>query len=232
MSKPFILIIPGSFAPPHSYDAVIKSLRASGFQAVALQLPSTQKRMPLKPATMMDDADVIRRAVETILAQGKEVIAVCHSYGGTPTTQALVGLKVKRIVYLTAIVPKLGESNVEALGGEKSLPPMEATVRLPPYPLIPHYFSKRDKVRHHAMLITSTGRLPPPRPPNHSLRRLLRSPLGLGLRKRTESLASFRQFVFGRSYAARVQGCSNQLCVLREGFDCESGAAGEVYREY
>jgi hypothetical protein len=39
-----------------------------------------------------------------------------------------VGLNVKRIVYLTAIVPRLGESNVEAMGGEKGLPPMESTV--------------------------------------------------------------------------------------------------------
>jgi pimeloyl-ACP methyl ester carboxylesterase len=31
-------------------------------------------------------------------------------------------------VYLTAIVPKLGQSNVEAMGGEKGVLPMEATV--------------------------------------------------------------------------------------------------------
>jgi hypothetical protein len=74
MSKPFILLIPGSFAPPHIYDPVITLLRASGFSAVALQLPSTQKRMPLKPATMMDDADVIARGVEGVLGQGREVV--------------------------------------------------------------------------------------------------------------------------------------------------------------
>lgn len=137
-TKPTILIIPGSFAPPHIYKPIITHLRAAGFPAVALQLPSTVKRMPLKPASMLDDADVIARAVEGVLGQGKEVVVVCHSYGGTPTTQALVGLNVKRVVYLTAIVPKLGESNVEAIGGPKGVLPMEMTVS---------FFFRSSKIR-------------------------------------------------------------------------------------
>jgi hypothetical protein len=35
---------------------------------------------------------------------------------------------------MTAIVPKLGQSNVEAMGGEKGMPPMEATVSNSPLP--------------------------------------------------------------------------------------------------
>ncbi|KAH4405957.1 hypothetical protein HBH70_136710 [Parastagonospora nodorum] len=127
MTKPAILIVPGSFAPPSIYKDIVEHLRKAGFQAVALRTPSTLKRMPLPPATMSDDASAIKGAVEAVIAQGKEVVVVCHSYGGTPTTQALAGLKVKRIVYLTAIVPKLGQSNVEAMGGEKGVLPMEAT---------------------------------------------------------------------------------------------------------
>jgi pimeloyl-ACP methyl ester carboxylesterase len=69
---------------------------------------------------MMEDADVVRRAAQTLLSLGREVIVVPHSYGGTPTTQGLANLvvdgrTVKRIVYMTAVVPKIGQSNVDAL---------------------------------------------------------------------------------------------------------------------
>lgn len=90
--------------------------------------------MPLPPASMLDDADVIKRSVEAVTATGKEVVVVCHSYGGTPTTQALAGIKggVKRVVYLAAIVPRVGESNNDAMTGTKGEMPvsMEMTVSL------------------------------------------------------------------------------------------------------
>jgi hypothetical protein len=38
------------------------------------------KRMPLAPATMSDDADVIRRSVEAVVAQGKEVVVSFHHF--------------------------------------------------------------------------------------------------------------------------------------------------------
>lgn len=92
--------------------------------------------MPLEPANMSDDASVIKRVVETLLSQGKQVVVICHSYGGTPTSQALVGLGVKRLVYLSAIVPKLGQSNVMAMGGEDGVLPMEAVVSISALPLL------------------------------------------------------------------------------------------------
>jgi pimeloyl-ACP methyl ester carboxylesterase len=116
-TKPTIVIVPGSFSPSNQYDTLITHLRSASFPAFALQLPSTQKRMPLPPATMSDDASLIRRTVEALLSQGKEVVVMCHSYGGTPTTQGLAGLKVRRLVYLSAIVPRLGQCNHEAMGG-------------------------------------------------------------------------------------------------------------------
>lgn len=64
---------------------------------------------------MQEDAKRIRDVVEALIAQGKEVVVAGHSYGGFPTTQALAGVKVKRIVYLAAIAPKLGETYVEAI---------------------------------------------------------------------------------------------------------------------
>jgi hypothetical protein len=85
---------------------------------------------------MSDDASLIRRTAEMLLSQGKEVVVLAHSYGGTPTTQALVGLKVRRIVYLSAIVPAAGETNIVAMTGEEGGLPLglEDVVRFP-FPL-------------------------------------------------------------------------------------------------
>jgi len=133
MSNPTILVVPGSFAPETTYHSTILHLRSLGFPAAALRMPSTTKRMPLPPASMLDDADVIRRSVEAVTATGKEVVVVCHSYGGTPTTQALAGIKgVKRVVYLAAIVPRVGETTHGAMTGTKGEMPMsmEMTVSL------------------------------------------------------------------------------------------------------
>lgn len=77
MSKPTILIVPGSFAPPVIYKDIVENLRKAGFPAVALRTPSTLKRMPLPPATMSDDANTIKGAVEAVIAQGKEVVVSC-----------------------------------------------------------------------------------------------------------------------------------------------------------
>ena len=65
----------------------------------------------LPPATMADDADVVKRSAEAVLATGQEVVVVCHSYGGTPTTQALGALEdkkgVRRVANLSAIIPRV-----------------------------------------------------------------------------------------------------------------------------
>lgn len=130
MTKPTILIVPGSFTTTTIYAPVVSLLRAQGYPALALELPSTQKRFPLEPATMADDADVIKRAAETLIGQGRELVVVCHSYGGTPTTQGLAGVAgVKRIVYLSAAAPRKGESHITAMElKEGMLPPISVSI--------------------------------------------------------------------------------------------------------
>ncbi|KAF2220277.1 Alpha/beta hydrolase fold-1 [Elsinoe ampelina] len=118
MTKPTIVLVPGSFSPPAAYTEIISLLRAASFPAAAIQLPTTTKRYPLEPATLADDAAHIRRVAETLIGQGKEVVVVCHSYGGAPTSEALVGVGVKRIIYMTSIAPKVGEDIATALGGD------------------------------------------------------------------------------------------------------------------
>ncbi|KAJ4299435.1 hypothetical protein N0V90_004680 [Kalmusia sp. IMI 367209] len=115
MAKPTILLVPGSFAAQGVYNDLVTRIRAKGYPALAIDLHSTQKRIGFDPATMEEDAKQIRAVAETLIGQGKEVVVMCHSYGGTPTTQGLAGVPVKRIVYLTAVAPKVGESHAMAI---------------------------------------------------------------------------------------------------------------------
>jgi alpha-beta hydrolase superfamily lysophospholipase len=136
-TKPTILIVPGSFSEYGIYNPFLAQIRAQGFTALALKLPSTQKRYPLPPATLQDDAAHVRGVVEHLIneAEGAEVVVLAHSYGGTVATEALEGLGVKegkgvrRLVFLSAVAPRVGENQVSAMKLEDGFLP-EVTVSL------------------------------------------------------------------------------------------------------
>jgi hypothetical protein len=77
---------------------------------------------------MSDDADEVVRVVEPLLAAGKKVALLTHSYGGVPGTQSLERLSskaraargmtggVETIVYLTSVVLPTGMSNFDTFG--------------------------------------------------------------------------------------------------------------------
>lgn len=141
--KPTIVIIPGSFSGSGLYNPFLSLLRAQGFTAVAIDLPSTRKRHPLPPATLQDDAAHVKGMVGTLLAEkeGTEVVVLAHSYGGTVATEALAGLGVqgegksgiKRMIFLSATVPKVGETQISAMKlDEAFLPPDVVGVPSPP----------------------------------------------------------------------------------------------------
>lgn len=139
MSKPSILLIPGSFGLPEFYNEVLDAVTAKGHDIRALHLPtvgaSTGERGTGNP-TMQDDAAFIAKETEELADRGKDVILVAHSYGGAPTTQSTKGLsKVERaqqgknggivnIAYITCVTPGIGGTTVSVLAdvpGEQRL---------------------------------------------------------------------------------------------------------------
>lgn len=142
-SKPTILLVPGSFAAGNVYAPLVSLFRAQGFSALAAQLPSSQKRYPLPPATLQDDAAHVRGIVEQLLAEeeSRQVVVVAHSYGGTVATEAFEGLGthgegkggVRRLVFLTATAPRVGETLNTALRQREDLLP-KVTVGFTPSP--------------------------------------------------------------------------------------------------
>lgn len=151
MSKPSILVIPGSFALPEFYDAVVDPVKAKGYDIRALHLPTVGlgpgKPREGTPPTMYDDAAFIAKEVEKLADEGKDVILIAHSYGGIPVTESVKGLSkeerakagkkggVVRIAYMTCLVPEVGQNAMGILGTVKSEHKVQfrPDVRSPPH---------------------------------------------------------------------------------------------------
>ncbi|KAJ7037790.1 Alpha/beta hydrolase fold-1 [Mycena alexandri] len=120
-TKPEIIIIPGSFCPLKYYDPVVADLKAHGYSVHGVELETVGRRDTAAPG-MYDDAAAIAALVTRLANEGKDVVLVPHSYGGVPTCESAKGLAktvrekegkaggIVRIVFVSAIVPKEGES--------------------------------------------------------------------------------------------------------------------------
>ncbi|KAJ2971031.1 hypothetical protein NUW58_g9530 [Xylaria curta] len=128
MSKPYILLVPGSFVPAGEYDNIVNPVKARGYDMKTLQLPTiglAPKQGRDTPATMYDDAAFIAKEVEALADEGREVVIVAHSYGGMPATQSTKGLTVEdrkkegktggvaRLAYMTILLAGEGRSASE-----------------------------------------------------------------------------------------------------------------------
>ncbi|WEO76371.1 alpha/beta fold hydrolase [Cryobacterium sp. SO2] len=98
-----VLLVHGACHRGSSWRTLRDELDARGIRSVIVDLPSASPAL----ADLHTDASAIRDAVSL---HGATTV-VCHSYGGMPTTEALVGnTSVERIVYLTAFMPRPGMS--------------------------------------------------------------------------------------------------------------------------
>lgn len=119
LQKPAIVIVPGSFHFPKHFETLISRLQAQGYEAVAVQLASVfLDRSTERAKSHHEGAAAVKKAVQHFIGNGKDVIVMCHSYGGIPATEALVGLGkaehkngVLHIIYCCAFVPLPGETS-------------------------------------------------------------------------------------------------------------------------
>lgn len=123
-SKPVILIVHGAWHTPSHFSLLITHLQSQGYEALCPFLP-TCNNVVLPNPTMYDDIAVIRKIVEKMANQGKEIVVLLHSYGGVVGTDALAGLGKKdaaaggiiRIIYMCAFIPFEDESLNDIFGG-------------------------------------------------------------------------------------------------------------------
>jgi hypothetical protein len=141
-------------------------------------------------------------------------------------------LKVKNIVYLSAIVPKVGQTNVEAMGGEKGVLPMgmEDVVRI--YPSPPFLYYRICEVGKSAVIVINMGiaRISAPRPRRHGECVRQRHALRTSIRICNRPRAPFVCVVSGTSDPGCVCGCTGELCTLRTGSGGGSGRTEGIYQ--
>lgn len=118
--KPTILLIPGAWHQGDTFSPVAHILRVQGYQAETITLPSAGGPTS---TTAYDDAKYIRKThLNNLVAQGKEVIIVMHSYSGIPGTECVKGFArrdlatqgknggVVSLIYLSAFIVPAGAS--------------------------------------------------------------------------------------------------------------------------
>ncbi|KAJ5256980.1 Alpha/beta hydrolase fold-1 [Penicillium angulare] len=126
------IIIPGSFTLPGSYTKLIAALQSTtNAPATAISLPSVNDGTKLPPATLEDDAALVRASILEALdspTDPRDVVLICHSYGGLPGTCAVEGLTrsvraaqgkptaVVGIVYMAAFILPNGTCMRDTMG--------------------------------------------------------------------------------------------------------------------
>lgn len=112
-NRPKVVLVHGAFHGPWVREAVVESLRAQGWEVQAVMLPSVADQTA-PSFGLRDDVAAIGRTLDTIAGP---VIAVAHSYGGIPMTEAAASSpKVSHLIYLAAFCIEVDDSLLSALG--------------------------------------------------------------------------------------------------------------------
>ncbi|KAF2254691.1 alpha/beta-hydrolase [Trematosphaeria pertusa] len=93
-TKPTILIIPGAWHTPDSYTKLKKALEADGYDVHVPALPTANGTRP-PTADLYGDVSSIRSYAESLLKDGRTVVALMHSYGGQVGSNAFYGLSTE-----------------------------------------------------------------------------------------------------------------------------------------
>jgi len=106
----------GAWADGSSWRLVIPLLLKQGIPVVAVQNPTT---------SLAADVEATRIALDAI--EGP-IVLVGHSWGGAVITQAGNDAKVKALVFVAALPPKVGESVGDLVGSHPSPPGLSQIV--------------------------------------------------------------------------------------------------------
>lgn len=108
--KPTIVFVHGAWADTSSWDGEVSALQAKGYDARAIANPLQ---------SLTTDADTVKRFLASISGP---IVLVGHSYGGAVITNAAAGNpNVTALVYIDAVAPDVGETNISLIGDESAL---------------------------------------------------------------------------------------------------------------
>lgn len=123
---PSIVLVPGSFTSPSFYEDILQPLLTKGYDTQAVKLKTVISKGPYSPdpplPTVHNDAAAIAEVITKLADQGRDVIVIGHSYGGTPASESIKGLNkesrkahgkeggVLRLAFISALVPEVGKT--------------------------------------------------------------------------------------------------------------------------
>lgn len=104
------------------WHRMVGPLAALGLGSRAVELPScvaSPNASGEAPGDMYADTDAVRAVLDEENEEDEPVVLVGHSYGGMVITGAASGYEnVKHLVYITSVMPELGET-LGSLGGSR-----------------------------------------------------------------------------------------------------------------
>lgn len=125
---PTVVFTPGAWHGTWAFDTVRSQLEALGYPTEAVALPSVGNTNA--SVGVAEDAAALAAELATLTDAGKNVVMVCHSYGGVVASVAAEGFGYKdrvaagetsgviMLVYMTAFAAPAQTSLLDALGGE------------------------------------------------------------------------------------------------------------------
>lgn len=125
---PTVVFTPGAWHGTWAFDTVRSQLETLGYPTEAVALPSVGNTNA--SVGVAEDAAALAAELATLTDAGKNVVMVCHSYGGVVASVAAEGFGYKdrsaaglsggviMLVYMTAFAAPAQTSLLDALGGE------------------------------------------------------------------------------------------------------------------
>lgn len=126
--KPTIVFVSGAFHKVESYAPTTDLLKQDGYDVTGVTLASVDQDPP--QPNWDEDIAGIRNAALSAIKEGKDVVAVAHSFAGLPVSDAMKGLSkaerekaglkggVVRLVYITAGVVEVGGFSQQPFNGQ------------------------------------------------------------------------------------------------------------------
>lgn len=145
ISRPTIILVHGGWQGPETFSLIIPGLEKAGYSVFAVTLPSASV-VPAVP-DFSSDVAVIKNAVNSTLAIGKDVLLVMHSFGAVVGCEAMKGMnadeapkviktegplkrgRILRLAFIAGLVFPVGKATREESRGEDPIPGFISQVR-------------------------------------------------------------------------------------------------------
>ncbi|KAL6810286.1 hypothetical protein V8C43DRAFT_328175 [Trichoderma afarasin] len=133
---PTIVGVTGMWHPGSCFDDLAAVFEKRGYPFVSQDAPGILSEDPINSTVDMDAESLRQNILLPLLAEGKDIILLMHSYGGVYGSAAVHGLSRKErekagqeggivgLVYVTAVTPAVGKSLLDMMGlTPENLPP-------------------------------------------------------------------------------------------------------------